>query len=35
MLVYVEGCYAWISGAKDTAADVDDTSIASRALIVA
>ena len=35
MLVYVAGSYAWISGAEHTAGDVDDTTVASRALVVA
>ena len=35
MLVYVAGSYAWISGAEHTVYNVDDTTVASRALIVA
>jgi hypothetical protein len=35
MLLYVAGSYAWISGAEHTAGDVDDTTVASRALTVA
>jgi hypothetical protein len=34
-LLYVAGSYAWISGAEHTADDVDDTTVASRALTVA
>jgi hypothetical protein len=35
MLIYLAGSYAWISGAEHTADDVDDTTVAGRALTVA